>query len=209
MQTTAEVRWFYRGGIPAEVAAWFADGAGPIEHQPPRVDEYLVVRETDSVNVKFREGRIEIKQRYGDTVTRGFSGGSVGTVEFWRKWGFGVGRGNSNGNLNGIRDTWLAVRKDRMARAYALQPDGTVTPLADLLSVDHGCSLELTEVVAGGEQWWSLCFEELGPAEHLMKALVDVADQVLATFEDFRFTADASCGYSAWLQRFPDPVHPT
>jgi hypothetical protein len=209
MQTTAEVRWFYQGQIPARVVAWFGNGPGAIDHQPPRVDEYLLIQETDSVNVKLREGRIEIKQRYGDAVHRVFAGGSVGEIEFWRKWGFGIDKKNSNGNLDENEAAWLAVRKDRMARTYELRPDGAVLPLADLVVIEQGCSLELTEVEAAGERWWSLCFEEIGPADRLRETLVAVADHVLVTLDDFSLEGHASCGYSAWLQRFVDQVSPT
>jgi hypothetical protein len=204
MFTTAEVRWFYPGEVPEEVAAWFADGAGPVEQQLPRVDEYLLIRETDTVNIKFREGRIEIKQRYGDVVQQEFADGSSGAIELWRKWGFGVDKKNSNGNLVETGDVWLAVRKDRRVRAYTLQVDGKIAPLPTSVFIEQGCSLELTEVDAGGERWWSLCFEAVGPTELLVEILIAVVDQVLANSGDFRLAAHASHGYSAWLQRFTD-----
>jgi hypothetical protein len=208
MQTTAEVRWFYQGKIPVEVAEWFANSAGPIDYQPPRVDDYLLIPDANSVNVKLREGRIEIKQRYGAAVRHRFAGGSAGNIEFWRKWGFDVAQGSSNGDFEETADTWLAVRKGRMARTYALQAEGGVTPLTDLREIEHGCSLELTEIEAGGEHWWSLCFEGLGLADRLMETLVTVADQVLATSNTFRLDNHDSCGYAAWLQRFVHRVPP-
>jgi hypothetical protein len=77
-----------------------------------------------------------------------------------------------------------------------------VIPLPGSSSVEHGCSLELTQVEAGGERWWSLGFEAVGPATVLVETLVDVANRVLSTAEHFRLTTATSCGYSAWLQRF-------
>jgi hypothetical protein len=78
-----------------------------------------------------------------------------------------------------------------------------------LVVIEQGCSLELTEVEAAGERWWSLCFEEIGPADRLRETLVAVADHVLVTLDDFSLEGHASCGYSAWLQRFVDQVSPT
>ncbi len=208
MQTiaTAEVRWFYPGQIPAGVAAWFASAQGPIEYQSPRVDEYLLIRETDSVNVKFREGRIEVKQRYGEVVNREFVGGGVGAIEFWRKWSFDVDKKNSNNNFRGFGDDWLAVRKDRIVHIYALQADGRVAPVPDLGLVEHGCSLELTQIDAAGQHWWSICFEEMGPEDRLMETLVAVADQLLRSFTASPLSVCASYGYSAWLQRLFDSL---
>ena len=69
MIATAEVRWFYRGPLPAAVRAWFEARGSRMAYQAPRRDRYLGLP-GDALNVKLREGRIEIKlrQRQGEVL---------------------------------------------------------------------------------------------------------------------------------------------
>lgn len=202
MLLTAEIRWFHTGEIPAAVADWFSDGTGFVERQQPRVDIYLLNPETSALNVKFREGRLELKQRYSAAPGYQFAAGNAGTIELWRKWSFYLDRNSLNGNLDETAGAWLPVRKARTVRNYGLRPDGTVMPLSSGAQAEQACALELTEVDAGGERWWSLCFEALGPPSALEQTVIAVADHVLTAFGEFQLTAAASCGYAEWLQRW-------
>ena len=64
MFATAEVRWFYEGAVSPEVLEWFEQGELTPEEQPYRVDYYLRLSDRDSLGIKLREGRIEVKQRH-------------------------------------------------------------------------------------------------------------------------------------------------
>ena len=66
MLITAEIRWFLRGTLPAEVSRWFEGVCGNATRYPPRVDLYLALPETDTVGVKLREGLLEVKRKDGD-----------------------------------------------------------------------------------------------------------------------------------------------
>jgi hypothetical protein len=57
-------------------------------------------------------------------------------------------------------------------------------------------------VRAGGEEWWSACFEAFGPEASLERALLAVASRVLGSGWPLPLENEHSCSYPAWLARF-------
>ena len=70
MFPTIEVKWFFRGAVPSGIWEWICLHGHDWEKQPPRIDNYLQITEGDSLGVKLREGRIEIKQLLWQTICR-------------------------------------------------------------------------------------------------------------------------------------------
>jgi hypothetical protein len=67
------------------------------------------------------------------------------------------------------------------------------------------CEVELTEIRARGEAWWSLGFEVTGPAGLLRSALDGTAALVFARPlpGDAQLSTDNCCSYEDWLRRRP------
>ena len=78
---THEVRWFAPGPVTQPVQAWFK-AFGKRVVQPPRIDSYLLGIDT-ALNIKTREGSLEVKQRTSDHGDFTFSSNLVGRVESW------------------------------------------------------------------------------------------------------------------------------
>jgi hypothetical protein len=199
MWDTAEVRWFFRGPIPEEVSAWFAAERPRPEPQPPRVDHYLIVRDTDGLGIKLREGRLEIKQRYGQGATMAFAGNASGTVELWRKWGFSLTSYGLDGESFETLDTWVAVQKARQLRNYAVR-GGALEAVPAFTTPGRSCSVELTEVLARDHTWWTLGFEAVGNGRHLKETLHAVARSFLAQERSPTLRTADAYGYPRWLQ---------
>jgi hypothetical protein len=87
MLTSLEIRWFYPGELPSDVAAWFssAELGGQLQAPEKREDIYLYAPECEYMGVKLRQGRLEIKWRQAELEVLGF-GTVEGKLERWGKW---------------------------------------------------------------------------------------------------------------------------
>jgi hypothetical protein len=179
MDRTAEVRWFAPGRPPAPLDGRMDElgATGP----EGRTDVYLCLPETEALGVKLRDGgaALEVKLRERALGKMEFSGGVAGSPELWQKWSFPRGTSTDLGLPAGA---WLEVDKARK--------------LADL-----ACQVELTELRAAGEEWWTLGFEASGarPDEDLTEAVAAFFSRrdLMADLKEAR-----SCAYPAWLSLF-------
>jgi hypothetical protein len=197
--TTAEVRWFYPGAAPERMAAWFTHVDAATEVEPPRVDHYLRVLETDGIGIKYREGRIEIKQRHA-SVPVTLIPRAIGLVELWRKWGFGLAAYAENGAVFEEDAEWISVEKRRWVRTYRPGPDGAIEVTQRSLLPQCECSVELTEVLVGDQAWWTLGFEASGEETTLKRSLEAVVCHVINHMPVHTFDLAHSYGYPRWLQ---------
>lgn len=198
MLLTAEVRWFVRGRISDDLLAWFGKDFPLLETQPPRVDIYLPIPTDDGIGIKLREGRIEIKRRYGSLGPLTLAPGVAGIPELWRKWTFSPIAPGENG-LEG----WVAVQKTRLVRNYAVGAEGErPVPIPHTQSPERGCSVELTEALANGQVWWTIGFEATGSEAELVPTLKSVIEQTLAGCDRLMLDLDRAYGYPHWLRNF-------
>lgn len=176
---TVEVRWFRRGPLPEAVRAWF-DRLGAEVEAEARADRYLAPQ-SDALGVKVREGLIEAKRR-DDRLDTIRAGRAEATVEAWTKWSFPLADEGASPEAG-----WVEVRKRRWQRGRRFQRGA--------------CALEVGEVEAGGETWWSVCLEAVGPTtEARLGALTEAADLWLATDDAPALGPEAARGYPAWLR---------
>lgn len=200
MYPTAEVRWFYTGPIPPETEAWFQQGAGDVTREPPRTDRYLRLPNTDGLNVKLREGRLEVKQRVGQATLVPFHDRVAGSVEQWRKWSFElVEPASAPSSIASTDPSWIAVRKERRLRTYQAKDGEVVVARGAPDSPAEGCELELTRIQAAGQAWWTLAFEAFGDESILQEELLLVARHVFSVDRPPLLQAGDSYGYAAWL----------
>jgi hypothetical protein len=207
MFPSMEVRWFYQGTVPAEVAKWFQSGTGRAEAQAPRVDYYLDLQEMDGLGIKLREGKVEVKRRQRQHGLRRFREQAAGVVEHWRKWSFelSMGEGELSDSLRPV-SSWVAVQKERQLRKYRVAEDERLVPVPAEAYPERGCSVELSSLCVEGQDWWSLCFEAFGDESSLRQTLLLVVEEVL-TCEGvpFPLDAEASYGYPRWLASLRRP----
>lgn len=204
MFPTVEVRWFFKGTVPAEVDEWFFSYGPNAEEQPPRVDHYLRIVEGDSLGIKLREGRIELKQRYGQQAILRFGNQTEGCVEQWYKWSFELAQmHDANAALNSNSSKWIGIKKNRKIHMFGgidLQP---VRDLSSCDSLDQGCTWEIAKVKVDGseEAWWSVGFEAFGKENELWDTMLIVADRILSLAKAPTFEIKHSYGYPSWLQQ--------
>ncbi len=167
-----EVRWILPGRLETAVAGWFDRFPAEIES---REDTYLLDPELRGLSVKVREGgALEVKVYRGSPGILEMAGRACGRMESWQKWAFPC-EPPSQGSSD--RAGWKPVGKRRRVSRFSL-PGGRISARA--LGEEPGCVVELTELCAGGEAWWSLGFEATGPPCLLRSELQETAAVVFA-----------------------------
>ncbi len=170
---TLEVRWLVPGQLDAAVAEWF--GRFPAETDA-REDIYLVKPDLRGLSVKVRGGRaLEVKQYHGTVGILDVPGRARGRIQSWQKWSFPVGALRREGDAPA---SWTVIRKSRQISRFRLAREAILAGPGR--AGEPGCAVELTEVRARGEIWWSLAFEAAGPADLLRRVLEGTAELVFA-----------------------------
>jgi len=188
-----EVRWILPGQLEAAVTGWFARFPAGVES---REDIYLVDPQLSGLSVKLRQGRaLEVKVYRGSPGILDVPGRARGRLESWDKWPFPCDPSSQgSADLPG----WCPVHK--LIRRFALTSGHSGARLPGL-GEEPGCEVELTEVRAGGQAWWTLGFEATGSASLLRSQLEATATLVFAQAlpAGVKLGTDDSRSYAQWL----------
>jgi hypothetical protein len=184
MLTTLELRWFSHGTLPAEVEHWFsADCPGELLGPPEeREDLYLYTPECDYLNIKLRQGSLEVKWRKAQLGLLEFADRGEGNVEKWLKWICEEPdqQGIIPADVIGKRP-WVDVKKVRSQRLYQ----------------DICC--ELTQLSVRNDAWWSVAFEVAGEEANRIDNFEGVVSGVSKTYRGPELPAENSYAYPRWL----------
>jgi hypothetical protein len=192
--SSKEIRWF-TNTQHNHLIAWFAARGQSFDNISDRTDYYLRMPGQTALGVKWREGRIEIKQRTGKPLQGRISDQAQGSFEYWVKWSFGLTGDEEVTNLISDNGTpsWLEVKKERLGLVLSTD-NGKPVFLAMGDTVSEGCQLEYTRVTTGGQQWYTFGLEWFG--EKQLPLSKQLADELVGP-EEF-FQAD-SMGYAEFL----------
>jgi hypothetical protein len=197
---TLEVRWILPGRLKTEVADWFGRFRARVE---TREDIYLLDPHLPGLSVKIRGiAALEVKVYRGSPGLLEVADRARGRVESWQKWSFPYEQptqGQGSGGLAG----WRPVHKRR--RISSITPAGEPARTRSPGTAQARCEVELTEIRARGEAWWSLGFEVTGPADLLRGELDGTAALVFAQPlpGDAQLSTDDCSSYQDWLRRPP------
>ena len=192
-----EVRWIFPGQLETAVARWF--GRFPARTES-RQDTYLLDPQLRGLSVKVRGGgALEVKAYRGSPGILEVAGRARGRMESWQKWSFPCSP------LRPGPPGWRPVRKRRRISRFPLS-SGQREARVPGLGRQPRCEVELTEVRAGGQDWWTLGFEATGPADLLRSELQATAALVFAHALPGRmeFGPDEARSYAEWLGQRPD-----
>lgn len=196
MDQTLEVRWFYDGSLPTSVVDWFM-GFDP-EKQPDREDLYLI-SDDPSLNVKLRGGQIQLKRRSGDRPAISFRGQVEGRREYWQKWSFPLTDDAPDLFADDPLGLWLPVEKSRYQREYGSDEQ---RHLLATLDEEHPATalVELTKVVSGPREAWTICLEANGDLEALPDTLRQMGRHIFERGTPPALGLSQSYGYVRWLE---------
>ncbi len=165
MLNTSELRWFIRGSVPDEFSGWFSAG------RPPALElredhEYLLFPACDSVGVKARGGKFEIKARAGSSRVLPLPFRIGGRSEDWVKWSLSAEELPQFDRVLHKSGEWMRIAKDRLLYRFAGQGDGPFEISAgENGPPPSGYSVELTKIEVEREphSWFTFGFEAFGP----------------------------------------------
>ncbi|GIK75066.1 MAG: hypothetical protein BroJett021_40540 [Chloroflexota bacterium] len=191
---SAEIRWFWpHQGQWDKALAWFTqqgqlnvvaesppyvrqpDAAPFVKQEAPRTDEYLLLPNCETVGIKQRQGRLEVKGRVSGP--RSFALDAVtGRTDQWVKWGLKPSQEITSKLESDLRQAgmWRSVEKQRLLQKYALLGD-KVSAVSPDSWPNAGCNVELTLLHIDGNDndWMTFGFEAFGESDpdHLMVLL--------------------------------------
>jgi hypothetical protein len=181
---------------------WFQDGQANGQTESARTDYYFCLRDRDSLGIKLREGRLEIKQRYQEYGVVQFHPRAAGRVEQWRKWSYELAATDTPlGDLAAPSAAWVGVKKARRLRKYQLAAGQQIRAAPAASFPAQGCDLEIAAVTIQSQPWWSLCLEAFGPEERLRNTLLLVAKHVFSNTVPIALKPQNSYGYARLLQQ--------
>ena len=190
-----EVRWIFPGRLEAAVAGWFGRFPAGTES---RVDAYLLDPPLPGLSVKIRGGgALEVKAYRGSPGILQVAGRACGLMEAWQKWSFPFSPLSQD---SGDQAGWRKVRKRRRISGFS-SASRQIVAAAARLGPKPECEVELTEVHACGQDWWTLGFEATGSADLLRSQLEAAAALVFAQALPCRTEPglDESRSYAGWL----------
>lgn len=199
--TSAEIRWFVKGKIPSNIFDWFIGLNENYINQAERIDYYLHLPTDDSLGIKLREGRVEIKHRINHigNITPGIN--VTGIAEKWQKWSFELKEANPIlSNLN-IQNKWIPLSKTRILVNYGISEDNIIAQ-KEKASYKNGCLTELTSLKSSNEDWWTFGLEAYGEENRLHDNLVLLSHLILNDNSKVKFTQEDSFSYPGWLKLF-------
>jgi hypothetical protein len=203
MNYSAEIRWFFPGDFSEAVNERFNNYSN-ISPKPeePREDHYLLFPGCDTVGVKLRGGRFEIKALISPPRPVKFDFGVSGRVDQWVKWSIDVPK-SADFYKNG---EWIKVKKTRSLRKFSVDK-GAPEEIDAKEKPDAGCNVEVTfiEIAAEQRQWVSVGFEAFGSIADTPKILDETVRKVLSGYELIpveKLSLHSSMSYPVWLAGF-------
>lgn len=204
MPTSVEVRWFFSGPVTDEIKQWFGRSESAFTASP-REDHYLAFPASLGLNVKLREGRLEIKSLAKALGVRNFTMDTAGYVQMWEKR---LGGNAAVKEFEKLRTSashlWVVVKKERTLRKFSLDGDAIKEVDAGQVFLSEGCNVELTKIAVNGSAYWSFALEAYGDSAQVEESLMRVAAHVLSDNRRPHGTLSAGNSYSypEWLGRF-------
>lgn len=196
MYRTKEMRWFFKKENK-HLKSWFAKQMQDFKSQPERTDIYLDVKCAD-VNIKLREGNIEIKQRQQGPRARAQLSNICGYCEKWTKWSFtpAIKDAEYEGILKGMPTEWITVGKNRLA-LMLIEVNGKIKVVPTSANHRNGCQIEYTVVTIGKKIWYTFGLEWFG--DEYLEIPSSLISKIVG---ESTFSLKQSMGYSAFLNSF-------
>lgn len=203
MQPSMEARWFWPRQLPTAVRDWWVERNHhyPTHHFQPTVesrkDWYLRLPQHTDLSIKLRQGQIEVKQRICDRGLQLLAPSIHGQVGQWAKWSFPLAEAATTLQQRfDQKEQWIAVEKTRQSKTYHLVDNGTTeagtktgTETAIALTTsgnafdqqqDAGCSVEIAEVIALNQRWFTLGIEAFGSVDTVASVFDGVCPSIFA-----------------------------
>ncbi|MFP4298260.1 MAG: hypothetical protein ACLFT0_10405 [Spirulinaceae cyanobacterium] len=185
---TLEVRWFIEGETPSQIIDWFQNccPGEPVSSSEKRTDYYFCLPGGIGVNLKLRQGNLELKyqekplgiRQFGEIFGMGSNRITwQGNLERWLKW--------SHRDVPGFCDITqlhcIPVQKTRSQRVY------------------QNVYCELTQLEVKDQSHWTIGFEMSVNGEKSEDNFEQAINWIAQTNPNFSLSSLQSRSYAEWL----------
>jgi hypothetical protein len=187
-ESSLELRWFVEGHIPGKLSRWYErEVVGSDSDWKPeasRVDTYLPTECSDHLNVKLRQGSLEVRIRENHFRFCSSNGRFAGFAESWSKWVWKYLRAFEADIQQAFAATqgsdWISVQKSRQQRKFGFVR-GHLEPIPMENRSEYGGMLELSPLLVDGCPWWTLAIDTFGNPSSREEMLTTIVDNILST----------------------------
>jgi hypothetical protein len=208
MNYSAELRWFFQNDSFETVSEWFKNYSeiSP-KSEKTRADFYLLFPGCDTVGVKLREEKFEIKALVSPPRPVKFDFGVSGKLDQWAKWSTEFSQIADFIDFEDKNGKWIKVEKTRLLRKFSADDGKPEEVDAEAAQPDAGCNVEATfiEIEAKPRKWVSVAFEAFGSIADTPKVLDETVQKFLSGYESIpgeNLSLYSSFSYPAWLSGF-------
>jgi hypothetical protein len=196
---TTEVRWFERGSIPPSMMIWFSEIHPKIWIEAEHTDYYYSLPDDDSIGIKLRQNRVEIKKRHLVAKPARLTSQVSGKLETWEKWGIAPRSLEFNFTEIATDPIWVGVRKRRNLQRYQLTESLSPIPIAYHRRVAQGFALELSQITVRQADWWTIAFEFFRITNFPLSENKNIISGILLSMPSLRLDSQSSFGYPQFL----------
>ena len=177
-----------------------------VKHEAERADEYLIFPDCDTVGVKQRQGKLEVKALVAGPRPFSLSRvGVAGRMDQWVKWSFASQLQKQLEVEIAQAGPWRKVVKDRYLQKYSFDSGHMVAVPPDN-QPDTGCNIELTKISVEADVWdWlTFGFEAFGPSGRVIAMLDEAVEHFFTAHGRAPVKLDGhdSLSYPTWLACF-------
>lgn len=204
MFPSCEIRWFLKGEIPDDILSWFQSIDINYQEQTHRIDHYLKLPNENTLGIKLREGRVEIKKLKGSLKFLKVNENVEGYMESWEKWSFELKDSNSLPiSDTGIKE-WIAVKKKRQMFLFEVEDGKCFVRNQQSGQLKNGCIVELTTLSVDGSNFWTLGLEAFGETNEMWGNLNIVGSSIFDRKFCPTLLIDDSKSYPGWISALFD-----
>jgi len=200
---TTEVRWFNKGSIPPAMMNWFTKIHPQVWIEAEHTDFYYSLPNDDTIGIKLRENRIEIKKQQVVEKSVRLTPLARGAIETWEKWGVALHSAEINFNEIAGDPIWVGIRKQRNLQRYRLTESLAPIPIAYHRRVPQGFTLELSRIRVKQELWWTIAFEFYGIANIPITEIQYFIKEIVSSLPNLQLEPHSSFGYPQFLNHQP------
>lgn len=167
MQTTKEIRWFFRDENES-VQKWLDDQKNKSILKSE--DKHLFFK-CEDMGITIKNEQLEIKRRLGIKSTNCLATNAWGFTEHWNTWTFPVkdNLGILTEILEGEHPNWISFHKT--SYSIQLKKDGnTIKPAPMSMDLDNGYIMEYTKILVEDDTWYTMSFTSFGEFQFSIEA---------------------------------------
>ncbi len=159
MLNSIELRWFFNGAIPKNVAKFcILSFKCKIEY---RTDYYLQLKNCNYLGIKLRDKRLEIKWRKNNNdIIKLLNQHISGNIESWVRWEWTDGTSYNDiikfVDMH-IDSPYIKVDKKRSQKKFNVK--NTMLEEIHFDQCNFDCAMEVTELKINNQLWWSVGFD--------------------------------------------------